>query len=372
MSLNLRKCGARGSGSTDDTAAVQSWIDAGIEGSYVPPLGKRIVCPAGVYKLTSTVTIKNVVGLRMIGSGASVFKWAGDPSAPMFDLQNVSNSEFVSFRVTTRKEVAPLAEAFRLQHVAGGIVTPSANVFRGILCEGVNGGIGICWRGMVGSFGDANVDFMYFDNVRAANYAVAGWSIEGGSMHNWTFRNSHSVGGRYAVSGGDGAFAKANIDWAGGFVGNNTIADFYLQTPEGPGLTTAIRNVGSEGSARFLETNNSGAAAPTLLEAIRFSSNGLHADGTPVSTLHPDGFALKLRNPGPYTIINGNFGEDYSRPVRVHWDYIRGYFRPQLAFYQSMVKGALSAASDIFPVQRPTTAIGLTAQTSDTGFAVLD
>lgn len=83
--INVRDYGATGDGSTDDTAAIQSAIDAG--------LGKRIFFPKGVYKITDTLDIgyasANTVDLFGEGLG-SVIQWNGANSLPVVWYQGTA------------------------------------------------------------------------------------------------------------------------------------------------------------------------------------------------------------------------------------------------------------------------------------------
>lgn len=70
LALNVREFGAVGNGSTDDTAAIQAAINAvkATNGAYA------LHVPAGVYRLTSAVTIDKAV--HIIGAGASPYQGA--------------------------------------------------------------------------------------------------------------------------------------------------------------------------------------------------------------------------------------------------------------------------------------------------------
>lgn len=63
--------GATGNGTTDDTAAVQAAITAVAAGGSNPT--GVLLCPAGTYKLSSTLTLGSSLELRGMGSGITVF-----------------------------------------------------------------------------------------------------------------------------------------------------------------------------------------------------------------------------------------------------------------------------------------------------------
>ena len=65
--FNVKSFDAQGDGVTDDTAAIQAWLDAVLASNGVPGL-----LPAGDYLITSqlTVDITNRQSFKLIGSGA--------------------------------------------------------------------------------------------------------------------------------------------------------------------------------------------------------------------------------------------------------------------------------------------------------------
>lgn len=71
QAASLSDYGAVGDGVTDDTAAVQAAVDACIAS------GRTLFCPAGKYKLTSTVNVGGEI--QMVGDGYGVNRGAGAP-----------------------------------------------------------------------------------------------------------------------------------------------------------------------------------------------------------------------------------------------------------------------------------------------------
>ena len=68
--FNVRTYGAKGDGTTDDTAAIQAAINAA-----VATAGGTVYVPAGTYKVTSTLTIPNSgqVGIQVEGAGTGAY-----------------------------------------------------------------------------------------------------------------------------------------------------------------------------------------------------------------------------------------------------------------------------------------------------------
>lgn len=60
--INVKTYLATGNGTTDDTTAIQAAINA------VPATGGTVFIPSGTYKLTATLTIPDVRGLRIVGA----------------------------------------------------------------------------------------------------------------------------------------------------------------------------------------------------------------------------------------------------------------------------------------------------------------
>lgn len=66
--------GATGNGKTDDTAAIQSALDAATK-------GETVVFPEGRYKVTSTLTHSGSLGLAGMGPGLSIIDWSSGGDA---------------------------------------------------------------------------------------------------------------------------------------------------------------------------------------------------------------------------------------------------------------------------------------------------
>lgn len=81
--VDVRAYGAVGDNTTDDTAAIQAAIDNATTGTYYKP----IYFPEGSYKVTSTLTVTNKVGVEFRGAGykASIIKGV-DISGPVLNI----------------------------------------------------------------------------------------------------------------------------------------------------------------------------------------------------------------------------------------------------------------------------------------------
>lgn len=356
--VSLSDFGALGDETQDYTMPVQ----AAFRWATEKRAGRRLMCPDGVYRLSSTIVIANVDGLAFVGQGSCVFIWQGNPNSPMFDLEDVSYSRFEGFRI--RGNTAHrLAVVFHIANGGATSVTPHCDQFVNISIEGVDGYIDYGFRiARDGAGGDRNDDFHYFENVRVNNYAIAAWSLEATQAHFIHFLNCFCLGGRsgqYCVSGGRDAGARTSFVWDGGFSGMNSKADFMLEcnTSRQPYV---IRNLSSERSNRFIDsTGPCGSTSPLTIEDVRWSD----------TDLNPDGAVIRYLNPGPISLRDSRFGDGPKRPIRIVWDYIShitdGY-GPSFIITNTNILGTLAAAQEIFPGRKPNSMQGVFGVTSVT------
>lgn len=87
--VNVLDYGAKGDGINDDTSAIQAAI------TYAAPLGKIVFCPAGTYKITSTlVKASGFYGLNLIGEGGykTIFSYPTIGATPCLKIIGGSGS----------------------------------------------------------------------------------------------------------------------------------------------------------------------------------------------------------------------------------------------------------------------------------------
>lgn len=96
--VSLKDFGAIGDGVTDDTVAVQSFVD------YICSNHVHGFAPKGVYKLTSKINFTGTYGWGIIGSGAeaTVFKQFTN-NTPIFDLGAISGAGMHSYLLSDFK-----------------------------------------------------------------------------------------------------------------------------------------------------------------------------------------------------------------------------------------------------------------------------
>src|SRR5262245_30247149 len=94
--VNPRTKGAAGDGKADDSAAIQSAIRI----ATVNIRGGTVCIPAGDYRVTQTIVVTDVQGIRFIGEGGSTrLLWAGDDRSPLLLLSSVQDGEFRGFQI---------------------------------------------------------------------------------------------------------------------------------------------------------------------------------------------------------------------------------------------------------------------------------
>jgi len=263
----------------------------------------RLLMGAAKYSVTGTVTWQNVDGPSLVGVGTvlpsnnmTVFIWAGDATAPMFRLSGVRNADFRMFTART-SSAKPLVTAILSDSGSGGILT-TGNHFTDINIDGTNGGISKGFRFIIGINGDVNNDVDVFTRVRVSNYSTAGWSFEhsqskGHEMYSCSC--SGNGGGQYCITtalgvGGQGG----SFRWIGGGGGGNTVADFYLGSPNDP---INIIDSGWLGSDRFLLTaGNSSSSWPVTLIGNEWETTALNPDGNVVYYTHAGVLAIYQNN----------------------------------------------------------------------------
>ena len=96
--------GAVGDGVTDDTAAVQAAFTWAMNGAGTTNVtfgyGRGIFGNPGIYRITSTILITNVVGLSFRATHACRFIWDGNTVSPMFWLRNCNTCQFSGVMIT--------------------------------------------------------------------------------------------------------------------------------------------------------------------------------------------------------------------------------------------------------------------------------
>ncbi len=269
----------------------------------------------GEYSVTGTITFQNVSGIKFGGAGEGVgsgtggteFTWSGNSTSPMFALNAVELSNFDNFWIDANQFV-PLETGIDIPQTSSGVSTSDS--FDNIRINGTAGGIQYGFRLGDGS-GGGQTDLMKFTHVEVDNYSVAAWSIEysQSKLHTFIDCSVDSDGyGMYGVATALNGSNGGSFYWFGGGGASNTVADFFLGTPDD---SIEINGGGFEGSARLLMTGGASASAwPITIENMRWSGDGVAQDGKMV--IYTDR--------GPLNVIGNIFGDGTSTiPLQIYY-----------------------------------------------------
>lgn len=209
---NVIGYGAVGNGAADDTTAIQDAIDACIAAG-----GGTVFLPEGIYKVTSTLVIADIAGLRLVGAScrASVIRpttaVGANPVVQFVDHRDCSVENLMiegdgsntTACINSHRDAA--IPTYNSHHLTVRDVRLGAN-------SSNNMDFGIQTTCDGGS--DTNNDYHCYDNVEIANAAIAAYSFEhynslGHDIINPTitqcpiaFRNTSAGGGQFQLHGG--------------------------------------------------------------------------------------------------------------------------------------------------------------------------
>lgn len=426
--LDVRWFGAVGDGVTDDTAAIQAAIDAAISSTGGYAAGTTVWLPPGQYKITDTVTIADVNGLVVRGSGvATAVLWSGtwvaQTYAAAFSIESSQNCEISDFtlQASTRGSVG-----FRLTSQSGGAYVSGKNRIRNvaigagfdepILVGGTDAGAGI----------DSNNDHHVFENVEIQGYRRYGVRIDNTQCYEIGCKNvltyatrSTTTGsvssssatvtvpsdvfsaddiGTYieiAGAGAAGALLRTTIS-AVPTSTTLTIADTASTTVSGATLTyggqcavAALRgNVVWEGKGSSLNLDATfllgvTGSAPHIIKQIndeasrkfiraagpRTGGKGLFVDGFRFSgdgVVSVDRNSIDIGHPGEIEIANGSLGDKYTNTdCRVYWYWSpAAYERGRFSLRNVVINGETAAAPAALFPGLPPTSVDNCAHTT--------
>jgi hypothetical protein len=357
--VNVLAYGAVGNGIHDDTAAIQAAINAASTTIFGQQYGGEVLVPPGNYVISSTIYISDVEGIRFIGTGLSTyFEWKGlSSTTPMFKLTDVDQGDFENFQIAAGSAY-PLGVGIQSLN-DGNPPTPTKTIFRNI---DINGGTNYVSKGFqIGGGGiDSNNDQELFEDTDVSNYGDVAYSLENSQVYDVTFQDASchgdNEGGRIGVSTNENAGQGGNFHWDGGFCGGNSVADFYIGSPSSG--TYTISNASFEGSDRFIYVAGpTGSNVRMTVDNVRWASNDLD----------PDNIAIEFLAPGPLVIDNSFIGSDYTRALKISWNYdtINSGAKPTFSFENSEIATTLTTVASIFTGHPPTQIVNSVAQNSN-------
>lgn len=278
----IRDFGATGNGTTDDTVALQAWLDACTGSGDAATVTRAAVAtaylPPGNFKVTAPLTIKSVEGFRLIGASRRLSRFA--PWGTMDSVLDIDGSLYGTFEDFCIKsgDAGVIDKCIELHWSAASHAHSSSNTFRNIFIADTTFragfGIGIDNANQVdaGTYINCHVRGQWSSgNTTTWQF---GFQIGDGTAGNnlgHHFWGCEAYGNRYGV-----AFMGSSGTWIGGFT-QGSEADLRVGTPNGP---VSFEGVRSEDSERMVLVDGVTTSAMNLsLRDCEFRANAMNADG---------------------------------------------------------------------------------------------
>lgn len=232
-------CSAAGDGSTDDSAAIQSCLDAIQEDNSVSP---TLYFPAGNYKIVTGLVIAHRINIQFIGHSQSdtTITWAGANGGTMLYLNGVAYSKFSRFTINGNTNSGYCIDQSWDSNSGGYFDTD--NEYSDIIFTNCQ----IAYRcGFLGQ-GCAETSILRDQFLHASVAGVALYNFNALDIWIWysTFDTCY-VGVTNALGGGAGNYHVYNSNFF-----NSTTADLVLDNGGG----FSARNNYSIGSNRFWDS----------------------------------------------------------------------------------------------------------------------
>lgn len=267
---SFKDFGAKGDGTTDDTAAIQAAVNtlvAGTTNGSAATGNGRLFLPKGTYKITSTITLPNSASNFMIkgeGPRASMIVWGGSSGVPMIKCVNARQVVFEGLGVIGNTSAPPSACIQMHRDLAWtGPGAPTEACFNRMDFGGDGGGMattGVLYSAESITY-DSNNDRGFFTQCNFNNLLQDGvWFSHGNSLVHILVNCGFVNCGRSAINTvhSVGTFDASFIAFGGASSGNAT-------TWRLGGTTHAITITGwqAEGDIDILDMPAS-ATSPTL------------------------------------------------------------------------------------------------------------
>jgi hypothetical protein len=240
--VDVRAYGAAGDGTTDDTAAIQAAITAAAAVG-VTTFGTIVFFPAGVYKVSSTLTVPAGKYVSFLGVGrTSTLSWFGADNGVMLDLGSNNAEAQVSvekLRFFDETESYPRAIKLGADGVAVGLVNVS---IKKCMFQNVASAVDTWAETDQLTFEDNFV--LYYTDVAIyahgananSNYRIVGNHFENGLDDTWAVK--HGGGANIMIDGNtiqSGFAGMAAISLTN--VGNFSVTRTYYEAGGGIGAT---------------------------------------------------------------------------------------------------------------------------------------
>ena len=295
------------SGKSDSTGAVVTAYKALVQGEG--HLGGTLNVPCGTYRIDSTMVFTTASGFRLRGSGGCTqFVWNGGPGSPMFLIQDCRKCEFADFVIKGNPEKSLLYGIQQINSGSGASRLSSIfNRYINIEIQGIAGYIVTAFY--EGGGMDGNNDQSYLESVYAENYSHSGFTLNHSQVYDVVFNHCAFLANGYGQYGVESL--QGNFHWYAGNGAANTVADFFLQTPNGGSYH--IGDGRFESSAQFVRTAGpSGNIILLDIHGVSFPADCLGNSARDIrerTCSSPSGNVIEFRTPGILQIKNSRIGQ---------------------------------------------------------------
>lgn len=299
--------------STDPAVNVANFDEAVDKASSTGGDAGTILFPPGVYKFNSTLRVRNLMGLRVRGSGyATQLEFNVADGADWVTIEHSQHVKWSDmYLYGAGSGIARAAFALLRTNTAGSVYAPSQCHIHDLLVDCINKAESAITIGGT----DANNDFHTFERLTLQNYTVRGIDLRY-NMQSYAnrFNNVRMYAGTGALYGVDMSDnLGATFSWMGGFMHAHGEADFRLSRSYQP--VTIGGGFHSEGSARFLIC--SGGYKQIAVRDVRWAGNALHEDNRAIIWQYEGQLSIEASSVGHLRIANSRVGDgnDPTRPL---------------------------------------------------------
>jgi hypothetical protein len=257
--VNVKSHGAKGDGTTDDTAAIQAAIGA------AKTSGKRFVfIPPGIYRVTS-ISLRGVEGFTFGGSGAGSDRPNGhvtmlrsigaSAGKPMLDLTGSNSVSLRDLHVWGESAAKPSVGVVMSRPPPAGTANSGGHLFTNVMVSG------------------------FFTEA-----AVVSLSSEVNKYIDCTFQNAEPGGAAFWTESGNvmglvSDHGEIPVAQSGGNTGFTFLSVHFLTMPEFPsGTESAVKGTFTNASWTSCYTNTNGKAAFEITGGLSNSSIITHRD----------------------------------------------------------------------------------------------
>jgi hypothetical protein len=289
---NVQEYGAKGDGSTDDTAAINAAINAAT-GNASPAAnvrfpGASVYLPPGIYKVTSDLLIQSVEGFSFAGAGAELTILLASGKGFTTAVLNIDGSAMGSFQGfsisgdgTEGSGNKSLPNAINLTWTTAARRSTTGNVFSDIYVRTLKFSCGMRMgapSGTARQVDGTTIRDVIIVGAGNARFAYATLYLYGfhfgngitGNQYNFVVYNSSAAGcqaGVYCDASG--------FEWYGGQPAQNAIEFQFVGAP----AQTTIQGIQSQDSGQLLNVIGGSAVAAVSMRDVLFTTNVLVSGG---------------------------------------------------------------------------------------------